>query len=145
MEAMSRICGASFYLSALISHTTYTQYISCKKERTCECIDSDYFTAFPLDINIFPSVDVALCPHFSIMVVLFLKNRGRRPKKTPQHDSVPQKGIKVPFQWMREAFTTAGGNLSMGLCISRTVGCVFEGHAYVCVWAHLSEFSVFSM
>lgn len=56
-------------------------------------------------------------------------------------NSVPQKQMKVPFQWLWEVFTTAGRNISMGLYIFRTVGCVFKGHVYV----RLCNFWVFGL
>lgn len=41
--------------------------------------------------------------------------------------------MKVVFQRRWEAFSTARRNISMGLCIFRTAGGVFEVYAYVCL------------
>lgn len=55
------------------------------------------------------------------------------PENAAVQHCAPQKQMKVIFQRWWEAFSTARRNISMGLCIFRTAGGVFEVYAYVCL------------
>ena len=58
-----------------------------------------------------------------------------KEKVTARH-SGPQRKIKVPFQRVWEASTTAGQRRINGaLYIAKTLECSFEGHAYIWVKA----------